>query len=234
MSDANKRLESDGGLSTPEKRVDDIMRSVLGLNQAELADVYRAQTQDDPTQKLYDLASIAGDAYQRRGEVLPPHVQAMLSDARQRDLELEGLALECAVPKILLVDAKVERLIGRKTVFEAHHYRVEMAFSLPEALRKLSEESIQAVIVEWSPISPEELDDLNELQTWNLQIPIVNVTAWARLAKREERRFNWNLVRAMARAFGRPVPRKLPERKPVAPDSRSANRSDNLFGIGGS
>ena len=177
MSDDNNRLQSDGGVSTPEKRVDDIMRSVLGLNQTELADVYRAQTQDDPTQKLYDLASIAGAAYQRRGEVLPPHVQAVLNNARQRDLELEGLALECAVPKILLVDAKAERLIGRKTVFEAHHYRVEMAFSLAEALQKLSEQSIQAVIVEWSPISSEELDDLHELQTWNLQIPIMNVTA---------------------------------------------------------
>jgi hypothetical protein len=56
MSTDNKRLHGDGPALTPEKRADDIMRSVLGLNRAELADVYRSQTQDDPTQKLYEIA----------------------------------------------------------------------------------------------------------------------------------------------------------------------------------
>jgi CheY-like chemotaxis protein len=234
MSDDNKRLSGDGGASTPEKRADDIMRSVLGLNQAELADVYRSQTQDDPTQKLYDLAAIAATAYQGRSEPLPAHVQAMLDSARQRHLELEGLALECAVPKILLVDPEGERLINRRAVFESHRYRVEIAFTLAEALEKLGAENFQAVVVEWSPITSEELDALQKLQIWNLQIPVMNVSAWARLARQDERRFNWNLVRALAKVFGRPMPRKLPERKPVAPDSKAGNRDDDLFGIAGS
>jgi hypothetical protein len=177
MGDDNKRLPADGKGSTPEKRADDIMRSALGLDQAELTDVYPSQTQDDPTQKLYDLASIAATAYQRRGEPLSTHVPVMLNSVRQRDLELEGLALECAIPKVLLIDAEGERLIGRKAVFETHHYRVEMAFTLAEAPEKLSAENFQAVVVEWSPISSEELDALQELQTWNLQIPIMNVSA---------------------------------------------------------
>ena len=113
MSDDNKRLPGDGGASTPEKRAEDIMRSVLGLNHAELADVYRSQTQDDPTQKLYDLAAIAAIAYQRRSEPLPSHVQAMLNSSRQRHLELEGLVLECAIPKILLVDAEGATVDGK-------------------------------------------------------------------------------------------------------------------------
>jgi CheY-like chemotaxis protein len=234
MSDHKKRLQSDGGVSAPEKRADDVMRSVLGLDRAELADVYHSQTQDDPAQRLYDLAVIAAAAFQRRGEALPTHAQAMLNSVRQRDLELAGLSFESAIPKILLVDSEAERLIGRKAVFETHHYRVEMAFTLAEALQKLSAENFQAVVVEWSPISPEELDELHGLQTWNLQIPVLNVSAWARLARRDERRFNWNLVRAMARMFGRPMPRKLPERKPVVADSKAVDRNDDLFGMAGS
>lgn len=234
MNDDNKRLLSGGGGLTPEKRAEDIMRSVLGLNQVELSDVYRSQTQDDPAQRLYDLAAIAATAYQGRGEPLPAHVQAMLNSGRQRHLELEGHVLEYAIPKILLVDAEGQRLISRRTVFETHHYRVEIAFTLEEALEKLSVENYQAVVVEWSPISSEELDALQELQTWNLQIPVMNVAAWTRLARQDDRRFNWNLVRALAKVFGRSMPRKLPERKPVAADSKSANQDDDLFGMAGS
>jgi hypothetical protein len=49
-SEDKKRLPSEGEASLAEKWADDIMSSVLGLNQAELADVYRSQTEDDPTQ----------------------------------------------------------------------------------------------------------------------------------------------------------------------------------------
>ena len=87
--------------------------------------------------------------------------------------------------------------------------------------------------MEWSPNGPEDLDALQELQTWNLQVPVINVSAWDRLIRQDERRFNWNLVRALAKAFGKPMPRKLPERKPVA-HSNNANRDDGLFGSTGS
>ena len=234
MSTDSKRLRGEGPALTPEKRADDIMRSVLGLNRSELADVYRSQTQDDPTQKLYEIATKAASEYKARGESTPAHVQALLTSARQQQLPLEGLSLECSVPKILLVDAEVDRVISRRTVFETHQYRVDMAFTLPEALTKLATETFQAVIVEWSPISPEELEALQELQTWNLQVPIINVSVWGRLIRQDERRFNWNLVRALAKAFGKPVPRKLPERKPVKLDSNNANRDDGLFGSTGS
>jgi CheY-like chemotaxis protein len=234
MSENSKRLPGDGGSLTPEKRADDIVRSVLGLSQAELADVYRSQTQDDATQKLYDLAARAATAYQERSEPIPAHVQAMLNSARQRHLELEGLALECSIPKILLVDSEGERLISRRAVFETHHYRVEIAFTLAEALEKLDAENFQVVVVEWLPINSQELDALQALQTWNLQIPVMNVSAWARLARPDERRFNWDLVRALAKVFGRPMPRKLPERKPVTADSKTTNRSDDLFDKAGS
>jgi CheY-like chemotaxis protein len=234
MNDDKGRLSSDGGGSLPEKWADDILSAILGLNRAEIADVYRSHSQDDPTQKLYELARIAAAAYHARGEALPAHVQSMLDSARQRCLELEGLSVECTIPKILLVDADMQRMSSRRAIFEAHHYRIEIAFDLAEALEKLDAENFQAVIVEWSPEGPEELDALRELQTWNLQIPIVNVSAWALLASQDRRRFNWNLVRALAKMFGRPVPRKLPERKPVAADSKSANKDDNLFGLVGS
>jgi len=69
---------------------------------------------------------------------------------------------------------------------------------------------------------------------WNLQVPIINVSAWTRLIREDERRFNWNLVRALAKAFGKAIPRKLPERKPVTLDSKNANREDDLFGSTGS
>lgn len=233
MSTDNKRLHGDGPALTPEKRADDIMRSVLGLNRSELADVYRSQTQDDPTQRLYEIATKAASEYEARGESVPAHVQALLTSARQQQLPLEGLSLECSIPKILLVDAEADRVISRRTVFETHRYRVDMAFTLPEALTKLATESFQVVIVEWAPASSEELEALQELQTWNLQVPIINVSAWIRLTRQDERRFNWNLVRALAKAFGRPIPRKLPERKPVAHDSSKANRDDDLFGISG-
>lgn len=97
----------------------------------------------------------------------------------------------------------------------------------------MATETFQAVIVEWSPNGPEDLDALQELQTWNLQVPVINVSAWDRLIRQDERRFNWNLVRALAKAFGKPMPRKLPERKPVA-HSNNANRDDGLFGSTGS
>jgi CheY-like chemotaxis protein len=234
MSIDNKRLHGDGQPLTPEKRADDIMRSVLGLNRSELADVYRSQTQDDPTQKLYDVATRAASEYKARGESVPAHVQALLTSAQQQQLSLEGLSLECNIPKILLVDAEVDRVISRRALFETHEYRVDMAFTLPEALTKLATETFQAVIVEWSPANPEDLEALQELQTWNLQVPIINLSAWAPLMRRDERRFNWNLMRALARAFGRPIPRKLPERKPVAQDSNNANRDEDLFGNTGS
>ena len=108
MSTDNKRLHGDGPALTPEKRAADIMLSVLGLNRSELADVYRSQTQDDPTQKLYELATIAASEYEARGESIPAHVQALLTSARQQQLLLEGLSLECSIPKILLVDAEVD------------------------------------------------------------------------------------------------------------------------------
>lgn len=234
MSTDNKRLPGDGQAPTPEKRADDIMRSVLGLNRAELADVYRSQTQDDPTQRLYDLATLAASEYKERGESIPAHVQALLTSARQQQLPLEGLSLACSVPKILLIDSEVDRITSRRTAFETHQYRVDMAFTLAEGLLKLETETFHAVIVEWSPISPEDLEALQELQTWNLQVPIINVSAWDRLIHQDERQFNWNLVRALAKAFGRPMPRKLPERKPVTLDSNNANRDDDLFGSAGS
>lgn len=234
MSTDNKRLDGDDPALTPEKRADDIMRSVLGLNRAELADVYRSQTQDDPTQKLYEIATKAAAEYRARGESVPAHVQALLTSAQQQQLPLEGLSLECSIPKILLVDAEVDRIISRRSVFETHQYRVDMAFTLSEALTKLATETFQAVIVEWSPANPEDLEALQELQTWNLQVPIINVSAWTRLVREDERRFNWNLVRALAKAFGKAIPRKLPERKPVTLDSKNANREDDLFGSTGS
>jgi CheY-like chemotaxis protein len=232
MSIDNKRLHGDGQPLTPEKRADDIMRSVLGLNRSELTDVYRSQTKDDPTQKLYDVATKAASEYKARGESVPAHVQALLASAQQQQLSLEGLSLECNIPKILLVDGEVDRVISRRALFEAHQYRVDMAFSLAEALTKLATETFQAVIVDWSPLSTEDFEALQELQTWNLQVPIINLSAWAPLMRRDERRFNWNLVRALAKAFGKPMPRKLPERKPVAHDS-SAKRDDDLFGSSG-
>jgi CheY-like chemotaxis protein len=234
MSTDNKPLHGDGPALTPEKRADDIMRSVLGLNRAELADVYRSQTQDDPTQKLYEVATKAASEYEARGASVPAHVQALLTSARQQQLPLEGLSLECSIPRILLVDADVDRIIGRRTVFETHQYRIDMAFTLPEALTKLAAETFQAVIVEWSPASPEDLEALQELQTWNLQVPIINLSAWAPLIRRDERRFNWNLVRALAKAFGKPIPRKLPDKKPVKLTSHNANRDDDIFGSTGS
>src|ERR1700722_9858477 len=104
-----------------------------------------------------------------------------------------------------------------RTVFETHQYRIDMAFTLPEALTKLATETFQAVIVEWSPVSPEDLEALQELQTWNLQIPIINVSAWAPLIRGDQRRFNWNLVRALAKAFGKPMTRKLSRSKLKGP-----------------
>jgi len=83
MSTDNKGLHGDGPALTPEKRAADIMLSVLGLNRSELADVYRSQTQDDPTQKLYELATIAASEYTSRGESIPAHVQSLLTSARQ-------------------------------------------------------------------------------------------------------------------------------------------------------
>ena len=167
----------------------------------------------------------------RAGSRFPLHVQALLTSARQQQLLSKGLSLECSIPKILLVDAEVDRIISRRTVFETHQYRVDMAFTLPEALAKLATETFHAVIVEWPPVSPEDLEALHELQIWNLQVPIMNVSAWARLIRQDERQFNWNLVRALAKAFGRPMPRKLPERKPVVHDSGNANsEDDDLFG----
>ncbi len=234
MSTNNKRLYGDGPALTPEKRVDDVMRSVLGLNRSELADVYHSQTQDDPTKKLYEIATKAASEYKARGESIPAHVQALLTDTRQQQLLLEGLSLECSIPKILLIDAEVDRVISRRAVFETHRYRVDIAFTLPEALAKLATETFQAVIVECSPVSPEDFNSLQELQTWNLQIPVINLPAWAPLIRRDERRLNWNLMRALAKAFGRRMPRKLPERKPVVHDSNSANRDDDLFGHTGS
>jgi CheY-like chemotaxis protein len=231
MSTDNKGLHGDGPALTPEKRAADIMLSVLGLNRSELADVYRSQTQDDPTQKLYELATIAASEYKARGESIPAHVQALLASARQQQLLLEGLSLECSIPKILLVDAEVDRIIGRRTIFETHQYHVDMAFTLPEALAKLATETFHAVIVEWPPVNPQDLEALHELQIWNLQVPIINVSAWDRLIRQDERQFNWNLVRALAKAFGRRMPRKLPERKPVVLDSGNANgEEDDLFG----
>jgi DNA-binding response OmpR family regulator len=112
--------------------------------------------------------------------------------------------MECSIPKILLVDAEVDRVVSRRTVFETHQYRVDMVFTVSEALTKLETEIFQAVIVEWSPVSPEDLDSLQELQKWNLQVPIINVSAWTSLTRQDERRFNWNLVRALAKRLARP------------------------------
>ncbi|MGI0135138.1 MAG: hypothetical protein ACREBW_09305, partial [Candidatus Micrarchaeaceae archaeon] len=171
MNADNKQHPGDGQALTPEKRADNVARSVLGLNRTELAGVYRSQTQDDPMQKLYDLANMAVSEYEKRGQPIPAHVQALLSSVRQQHLPLEGLSLECFIPKILLVDAEVDRIIRRRTAFEVQKYSVDVACTLSEALTKLATETFQAVIVEWSPVSPEDLDALQELQTWNLQVP---------------------------------------------------------------
>jgi DNA-directed RNA polymerase specialized sigma24 family protein len=112
MSNDSRRLQGDGEALTSEKRAEDIMRSVLGLNHAELADVFRSQTSDDPTERLYDLATMAAAEYQARGEVIPAHVGAMLTGARQQQLAFEGLSMECSIPKILLVDAEGERMVS--------------------------------------------------------------------------------------------------------------------------
>jgi CheY-like chemotaxis protein len=232
MSTEKKVVQGSDEAQSLEKRADDIMRSVLGLDRSQLADVYRSQTLEDPSQKLYDLATIVEAEYRGRGEAIPSHVRALLRAGRQHQLPLEGLSLECSIPKILLVDAEGERMLIRRTVFETHRYRVEMAFSLAEALEKLETQNFQAVIIERFPGSPEDLAALQELQAWNIQIPIINVAAWSRLARHDERHFNWDLLRALARAFGRPLPRKLPERKPVTSDSQDQSR-ENLFGTTG-
>ncbi len=69
MSTKKKGLQDKGEPLTPEKRSEAITRSILGLDRSELADVYRSETLDDPTQKLYDLAVIAENEYRGRGEL---------------------------------------------------------------------------------------------------------------------------------------------------------------------
>jgi hypothetical protein len=108
-----------------------------------------------------------------------------------------------------------------------------MAFTLAEAIAKLATETFQAVIVDWSRVAPEDVGALHDIQIWNLQVPIINVSAWSRTIAHDEHRFNWSLVRAIARALGRPMPRNLPKRKPMKQDSTKSDREDDLFGITG-
>ena len=120
-------------------------------------------------------------------------------------------------------------MIGRKATFERQRYRVEIAFTVPEALLRLESENFHAVIVDWTPVSPEEMDALHAMQRWNVQIPVINVSAWTSFTQENERQFNWNLVRALARALGRRVPRRLPQRKSVSSDSEGHGGKDQLF-----
>jgi hypothetical protein len=229
MSTKKKRLQGEVQPLTPEERADKAIRSVLGLNKAELAEVYRSQTLSDPAQKLYEIATKVASEYEGRGEALPVHVAAMLASARQQELPLDGLSLASSIPKLLLVDAEVDRMIGRKATFERQRYRVEIAFTVPEALLRLESENFHAVIVDWTPVSPDEMDALHAMQRWNVRIPVINVSAWTSFTRENERQFNWNLVRALARALGRRVPRSLPQRKSVSSDSERHGGKDQLF-----
>lgn len=219
----------DQGQSTPEQRAEAIVRSALTLNKTELAQAYRTQSFADPSEKIYALAAKVAAEYRERGEPVPEHVAAMLAGARQQVLPLEGFSLASFVPKLLLTDGDVERVISRKSMFEQYHYRVEMAFTLEDALARLDNENFQGVVVEWMPAGPDEMQSLQRLQTWNIHIPVINVAAWSRFARETERQFNWNLLRALARALGRPVPRRLPARKPAASDSEGASGKADLF-----
>jgi CheY-like chemotaxis protein len=230
MTNDPERLDDARVQEMTDEYANDIVTSVLGLSPAELDDVYRGETDDDAAHRLYELSLCAVAEYQRQGKPIPPHVRAVLATVSQAELPLDGPPFENMMPQILLVDTNPARLLNRREIFEAQRFRVHAAVTLTEATNKLGTTTLQAVIVDWNPTSPQETEDLRKLQEWNLQVPIINVAVWAGLMGSNERHVTRNLVRALNRAFGKPMPRKLPERKPPGAQAPDASSSD-LFNM---
>jgi hypothetical protein len=212
-----------------ERLTEDILEDVLRISGAEIDAIYSAaRPSEDPQERVFDLTcrAAAGCADQKQ---LVTILEAKAS-VSQIPLLMKEESAEQA-PRVLLLDQDSVRLLDRRKLFLERHIAVEVTTTIADAIAHLETTDFRLVIVDYCARTDQEHTSLAGLQRFNLDVPIINVGAWASLVSGHDRQLNRDLLRAAARLLRMPVPRRLPERQPPksaqkVPDERS------LFGTG--
>jgi CheY-like chemotaxis protein len=213
-----------------EGRAEQLLEDVLALDDAEIDSIYRTVLPGrDPRERVRELADRAATLCEDVQKPQTEQLHAALRDLAQLEFPLEMDPLP-ARPCILLVDDDANRLSARMKLFRERRIETEVTTSVADGLALLEIKKFQLVIVDYCAITREEQTLLRLLQQFNLQVPVINVCAWANLMHSDDRHLNHELLRAAARIIGSDVPKRLPARRP--PEGAQPPQEEALFNAG--
>jgi PleD family two-component response regulator len=198
-----------------EERAELLLNTVMELSQDEVDAIYsEVWPNEDSTQRAFASVRQAEALCDKEQRRRPSQLQSASVQLSQMDL---GLAkTEPATPRILLIDQDACRLMERRKLLSELKVETTVATSAADAVAVLEAAEFQLVIVDYHPITAEDSGYLLEVQEFNLRVPVINVQAWAGLIKRDNRRLNRDLLRAVAGVLRKPVPRRLPMKRSPA------------------
>ena len=206
------RIERAQEDSAEEERAEQLLNAVMSLSQEEVdAIYYKLWPNEDSKQRAFGSVQHAVDLCRKEQRARPLQLRSAFAQLRQMEL---GLAVtEPATPRILLVDQDASRLLVRRKILLDLKVEPTVTTSVADAVAELGSQKFQLVIVDYHPITEEDHRYLVELQGFNMQVPVINVQVWAGLIESDGRRFNRDLLRAVARLLRKPLPRRLPIRR---------------------
>jgi CheY-like chemotaxis protein len=157
---------------------------------------------DDPVKAADQVRQLLLEAVSAKPSLLP-------------DLALASLPFPCAafqypellpLHRILLVDDDPDRLSTRLKEFRLHQFSlgfaIEIASDGEDAIKKLENEEFDAVFIELSSLTRGARWVLDRLRKWRTPLPPVILDS-VRMDVFEVRRLNRNVIRALARGFGK-------------------------------
>ncbi|MGC1449065.1 MAG: hypothetical protein WA830_03420 [Candidatus Sulfotelmatobacter sp.] len=195
-----------------EERAEELLSAVLELTQDEVDAIYReVRPNEDSRQWAFASAQHAAELCDKEQRLRPPVLHAALAQLCQMDL---GLTVAKPAACVLLIDQDVTRLVERRKLFSERRIETKVATSAADGVANLEAEEFQLVIVDYYPVTEDDKGHLLELQRFNVKVPVINVQAWTGLMNRDNGRLNRELLRAAARMLGKPVPRRLPAKRP--------------------
>jgi CheY-like chemotaxis protein len=210
--------ENSRGMQEPpedlERSATEILNATMALSDEEVIRLYAASRPgEDPRLRVHEFCRQAHTLYSSSGRVEPEQLRVVLAAAAQLELPISSSS-EARPPRVLIVDRDPDRVLARKKVFSDGHVVAEVATSPSDALDKLAKGEYRFVIIDFQPRTEDERSCLVLLQRFNLQIPLINVQAWAGLLGDGARRLDRDLLRVAARLFRKPVPKSLPKKRP--------------------
>jgi len=207
-----KRAEED---RAEEERAEHLLNTTSELSQDEVDAIYcKVWPNEDSRQRAFASARQAEGLCKKEQRQQPPQLKAASAQLAQMELGLPETKL--ATARVLLIDQDACRLVERRKLLSDLKIETMVATTAADAVAVLEAKRFQLVIVDYHPVTEEDRRYLLEVQEFNLQVPVINVQAWAGILERDNRRLNRDLLRAVTRILRKPIPRRLPMRRSPA------------------